>query len=81
MTTPYLTRNQTNEKLGELGFKFELHGYPNPEYHLVDSPVERQKFQALIDLIGGAIAEWADVEVDDTTHAELQEWAEEWLVG
>lgn len=82
MERPYLTRAETNERLQVLGFTF------SPGSDLPDDTEDgRKKLQALMDLIGGAIASWVNLEDDirdgfpGEVHQELQEWAQEWLVG
>lgn len=72
-TKPYLTREATNQILEKLGFDFHI------DWRLRTG--QEDKVQALEELIAGAIAEWANVEVGENTVAELQEWAEEWLFG
>lgn len=84
---PYLDQEAVQTKMFTLGFEFYPPGH-DLDGTLVDSAGGRQRLQALIDLIGGAIAEWADLKDDirdeekpGEVHTELQEWAEEWLVG
>lgn len=86
---PFLTQTRVDELLEVLGFNFQ------PDGQLRDYPEQRLRFGALQELIAGAIADWADIEPDiltimdnDTVAAaweavdkELQEWAQEWLVG
>jgi len=90
---PYLTRAATDARLTTLGFNFHTKnclycGYPpNHSEGMLISGQERQ-LQAMMDLIAGAIAEWADVKDDfdeeggsEAIDQELQTWAQEWLVG
>lgn len=79
---PYLTREETNARLETLGFEFNLN------WTLKDTPEGRLKFSALLDLIGGAIAEYMDLRDDireedppGDVNNELQEFAEGYLVG
>lgn len=91
---PYLTRERTNELLEVLGF--EIHGTDclycgYPANHIVgtikDTPQQRLRFSALMELIAGGIAEWADVEPEEgetsweSINTELEDFAQEWLVG
>jgi hypothetical protein len=77
---PYLTREATNEKLEKLGFIFKM--------NWTLQPGQEERFQALQELLAGAIAEYLDLRDDirdedppGAVEAELQEWTEEYLVG
>lgn len=80
---PYLTREEANRKLEQLGFII------SPDNLNYPPGFQKQKFVALQELLAGAIAEWvgmefeADGEDGDAASAvaELEEWTEEWLVG
>ena len=78
---PYLTREETDERLEILGFTFE-DGKARPF-----GRAEFQRLTALEELIAGAITDWANLEDDIRDSGEgavvneLQEWAEEWLFG
>jgi hypothetical protein len=80
---PYLTREETNRLLEKLTFQLDYDLRP------VDTPLQRQMMAALEELIAGAIAEWVGIEFEEdgkegdsaSVVAELQEWAEEYLVG
>jgi hypothetical protein len=81
---PYLDRNETDIRLEILGFEF---------YDGLLVGGQEEKLMALEELISGAIAEWADVKDDfgsdedggevtpERVTNELQEFAEEYLVG
>jgi hypothetical protein len=77
---PFLTQEEVHERMEALGFTFD------PNYHL-PSDGQVKQFVALQEIIAGAIAEWSDArpEGDDETWGsydnELQEWAQEWMVG
>jgi hypothetical protein len=78
---PYLPATRVQELMEILGFEFR-DDVPLP----VDTPEGRLKFSALMEIIAGAIAEWADVEPEDEQTwgglaNELQDWAQEYLVG
>lgn len=88
MMLPFLSREEMDEKLKVLGFEFYTYSWPSHHTELLeDTPEQRIKFQALQELIAGAIAEWSDArpEGDDETwdgyNEELNTWAQEWLVG
>lgn len=76
---PFLDREATDILLEELGFRFHPHGYLEPG--------QEKKFTALQELIASAVAAWSDArpEGDEETwesyNNELQEWAQEYLVG
>lgn len=78
---PHLTRERTDELLVALGFEFNIAG------QLIDTLEQRLRFGNLLELIAGAIADWADVEPEagvttwDSITNELEEFAEEYLVG
>ena len=85
---PYLTREDTNERLRVLGFILGPESLDYPAGH------QKAQFVALQEIIAGAITEWADLSPEieegedptqpghwDRLEAELQEWTEEWLVG
>lgn len=76
--SPYLTRDEVNDCLKQLGFDFQ-------DQQLVDTPEGRKKFTALQSIIIAAIADWADVDDDMVVgidvNQQLLEWTEEFLVG
>lgn len=77
---PFLSPEEARKRMEALGFIFD------PHYNL---PIDGQekRFQALQELIAGAIAFWSDArpEGDDETwehyNNELNEFAQEYLVG
>lgn len=77
---PFMAREEVHQAMEALGFTFD------PNYHLPSDGQEKQ-FTALQELIAAAIAEWSDArpEGDEDTwdryDNELQEWAQEWLIG
>lgn len=93
---PFIDKARVQELLEIVGIEFHTTaclycGYP-PHYPpypkegtIKDTPEQRLKFGAMIELITGAIAEWADVEEEpgtttfETINNELNDWAESWL--
>jgi len=85
---PYLNRELTNRRLEILGFHFDSTKQADGTWteYLHDSPVGRERYAAIQEIIAGAIAEWSDVHPDEDRNwedidNELQEWVQEWLVG
>lgn len=87
---PFLTREETNRLLERIGFKFKADG--TLDDGVFDNTIRyrrivRDRLEALETLLGGAIAEWTDIEPTEEGQtiadidAELQEWTEEWLFG
>jgi hypothetical protein len=70
---PYLSNDEILDRLEILGMDFDPYPIPKPGWE--------KQFQALQDIIAAAIASWVDLEVDDSTNDELQEWAQEFLIG
>lgn len=77
---PYLTEDEIRERCQILGFD-----WPDDQPMPVDTPEGRKRFQALIELMGGAIAAYTGVDQEDGTfeqiNQEYQEFGEEYLVG
>lgn len=77
---PFLSREDANKRMMVLGFRFEMLG----DYQVLAQGQEMQ-FLALQELIAAAIAEWSDSRPEgegfDEMNNELQDYAQEWLVG
>jgi len=80
---PFLDSEEVHDRLKILGFEFEKEDDRYP----IDNPAGRLKFSALMELIAGGIAEWADVEEEPGTttfeqiNNELNDFAQEFLIG
>jgi hypothetical protein len=75
---PYRSRDEVLDRLETLGMDFNPYPIPKPGWE--------KQFQALQELIAAAIAEWVGSSPDpgeewEDYDLELQEWAQEWLLG
>lgn len=70
-----LDRVETNHILEYLGFYFDRNRC------LYDNPSQRARFQALQELISGAILQWEGLKLSDEELEGAKLWVQEWLVG
>lgn len=70
-----MNSEEVKNLLANIGFEFD------EDDQLTDTPTQRLMFGSLQRLIAGAILDWVDEPRTDETVNEVEEWAQEWMIG